>query len=101
MYKNLKQIVTSKKLLFVVKCSQGHIKGGLGALHAAIATDLRGNTMTKEQHGTHAIAPLLLCCTWRIGTRQHLAAGVLVVSLGCSGGAQRACGDHLHPIQLN
>ena len=34
-----------------------------------------------------------------IGNRQQLAAGVLVGSWGCSGGAQRACGDHLHQIQ--
>ena len=33
--------------------------------------------------------------TGRIGSRQQLAGGV---SLGCSGGAQRSCGDHLHPI---
>ena len=31
--------------------------------------------------------------------RQQLAENVWLVSLGCSGGAQRACGDHLHLIQ--
>ena len=35
--------------------------------------------------------------TGRIGSRQHLVRGV---SWGCSGGAQRPCGDHIHQIQL-
>ena len=35
--------------------------------------------------------------TGRIGSRQQLAGGV---SWGCSGGAQRSYGDHLHPIRL-
>ena len=35
--------------------------------------------------------------TGRIGSRQHLAGGV---SWGCPEGAQRPCGDHLHPIQI-
>ena len=35
--------------------------------------------------------------TGRIGSRQHLAKGV---PWGCHGGAQRSCGDHIHPIQL-
>ena len=36
----------------------------------------------------------------RIGSRQHLAKNAWLVSLGCSGGAQRDCGDYLHIIQL-
>ena len=36
----------------------------------------------------------------RIWSRQQLAGGVLVVSWGCSGGAQRSCWDHVHLIQL-
>ena len=35
--------------------------------------------------------------TGRIGSRRQLAGGV---SWGCSGGAQRPCGDHLNQIQL-
>ena len=35
--------------------------------------------------------------TGRIGSRQQLAGGV---PWGCSGGAQRSYGDHLHPIRL-
>ena len=38
--------------------------------------------------------------TGRIGSRQHLEGGVLVVSKGCPGGAQRPHGDHIYPIQL-
>ena len=38
--------------------------------------------------------------TGRIGSRRQLAECAWLVSLGCSGGAQRACGDHLHIIQL-
>ena len=37
--------------------------------------------------------------TGRIGSRQHLAESVGLVSLGCYGGPQRYCGDHLHLIQ--
>ena len=39
----------------------------------------------------------LAALTGRIGSRQQLAGDV---SWGCSGGAQRSYGDHLHPIQL-
>ena len=35
--------------------------------------------------------------TGRIGSRKQLAGGV---PWGCSGGAQRSYGDHLHPIRL-
>ena len=35
-----------------------------------------------------------------IGSRQHLAGSILVVSQGCSGGAQRPHGDHIYLIQL-
>ena len=37
--------------------------------------------------------------TGRIGSRRQLAENVWLVTLGCSQGAQRACGDHLHIIQ--
>ena len=37
--------------------------------------------------------------TGRIGSRQQLAENAWLVSLGCSGGAQRSCGVHLHIIQ--
>ena len=37
--------------------------------------------------------------TGRIGSRQQLAGNVWLVSLGCSGGPQRYCGDHLPLIQ--
>ena len=37
--------------------------------------------------------------TGRIGSRQQLAENAWLVSLGCSGGAQRPCRDHLHIIQ--
>ena len=39
----------------------------------------------------------MIAITARIGSRQQLVGGV---PLGCPGGAQRSCGDHLHPIQL-
>ena len=45
--------------------------------------------------GTNASGKSL--STGRIGTWQHLMGGV---SWGCPGGAQRTCGDHIHPIQL-
>ena len=35
--------------------------------------------------------------TGQIGSRRQLAGGA---SWGCSGGAQRPCGDHLHLIQV-
>ena len=38
--------------------------------------------------------------TGRIGCRQQLAGNVWLVSLGCSGGAQRSCRVHLHINQL-
>ena len=38
--------------------------------------------------------------TGRIGSRQQLVGNVWLVSLGISAGTQRACGDHLHLIQL-
>ena len=38
--------------------------------------------------------------TGRIGSRRHLAENAWLVSLGCSGGAQRPCRVHLHIIQL-
>ena len=38
--------------------------------------------------------------TGRIGSRQQLAENAWLVSLGCSGGAQRPCRVHLHIIQL-
>ena len=38
--------------------------------------------------------------TGRIGSRRHLAENPWLVSLGCSGGAQRSCRVHLHIIQL-
>ena len=38
--------------------------------------------------------------TGRIGSRQQLADNIWLVSLGCSGGAQRSCRVHLHIIQL-
>ena len=37
--------------------------------------------------------------TGRIGSRQQLAENVWLVSLGCSGGPQWYCRDHLHIIQ--
>ena len=37
--------------------------------------------------------------TGRIGSRRHLAENPWLVSLGCSGGAQRSCRVHLHIIQ--
>ena len=38
--------------------------------------------------------------TGRIGRRQQLAGGALLVSWGCSGGVQRVCGDHIHIIEF-
>ena len=37
--------------------------------------------------------------TGRIGSRQQVAENAWLVSLGCSGGAQRSCGVQLHIIQ--
>ena len=37
--------------------------------------------------------------TGRIGSRRHLAENPWLVSLGCSGGAQRSCRVHPHIIQ--
>ena len=41
----------------------------------------------------------LLLRTGRIGSRRQLAENAWLVSLGCSGGAQRSCRVHLHIIQ--
>ena len=43
------------------------------------------------------MAYVVMAYAGRIGSRQQRAKGV---SWGCPGGAQRSCGDHLHPIQL-
>ena len=42
---------------------------------------------------------VVLCTTGRIGSRRHLAENAWLVSLGCSGGAQRPCRVYLHIIQ--
>ena len=48
---------------------------------------------------TRAYTVFKHACTGRIGSRKQLAEKVWLVSLGCSGGVQRARGDHLHTIQ--
>ena len=50
--------------------------------------------VAKSALGPHGANPPH---TGRIGSRRHLAGGV---PWGCSGGAQRSYGDHLHPIRL-
>ena len=66
---------------------------------ATLQEDLQGICAAQVKMG-HEIASLvtgLQDATGRIGSRQQLAGGV---PWGCSGGAQRSYGDHLHPIRL-
>ena len=51
--------------------------------------------------GIGKMVRLLELCRYRgIGGWQYLAGGVLVVTWGCLGGAQRSCVDHLKPILI-
>ena len=86
-----------------------------GRLRISRADILQGHWAAPGQHGysqarlkdkvkrlyapfvPRSPAPQAQATTGRIGSWQQLAGGV---PWGCSGGAQRPCGDHLHPIQL-
>ena len=59
-----------------------------------------GDCVEDDRWGVRSLVESMLTfgtATGRIGSRRHLAGGMLS---GCSGGTQRPCRDHLHPTQL-
>ena len=88
--------------------------GGLGIprQHPRYVTSvqwLQFYLQTEQNKGLLPVRSALFCFvflatlgvpTGRIGSRQQVAETPWLVSLGCSGGAQRSCRVHLHIIQL-
>ena len=54
----------------------------------------------SRKHGKDNDAEIIASCDIQGGLGASSTENVWPVSLGCSGGAQRSCGDHIHLIQL-